>query len=243
MFQGLGSSSDQPLAVDTAQTSFELKPAVAQGTHGTIHKGKYKEETCAVKVFSSGIMQKDAFQESEIASIIQYHPNVVVVYGLWYCSALPHKQPALIMEMCSISLDAYLKEKVHKNEVVLFQLEKRLDILNGVASGMTYLHHNGIVHGNLCAKKVLLNFIGHGPSHDQKLTAKVAGANEMKLFNSDTVKQIKANMQRSSIMPPEVRDGGEDMELTKPVDVFSFGCLVAHVACCVFPEPNTKGMV
>ena len=221
-----------------------FKAVTKQGSLGKIYTGKYSEEMCAVKVFNNGIILKDALQEHEIASIVQKHPNIVLIHGLWYgntANALPYKQPALVMEMCCISLDVYLKQKVEKSEVAVFRFETRLDILTGIASGMAHLHSNGIVHGNLCAKKVLLDFTG--PTLDQKVTAKVAGANEMKFFAPDTVKQIKASLQKSSIMPPEVKKGGVDIELTEPVDLFSFGCLVAHVACCVFPEPNTKGTV
>ena len=200
-------------------------------------------EKCAVKVFNGGVVQKEALQKHDIASITQHHPNVVLVHGLWYgnpANVLPNKDPALVMELCSISLDAYLQERMDKGEIAVFRLEKKLDILSGVTSGMIYLHSKRIVHGDLRAKKVLLNF--SGPSNDRKILAKVAGVHEMKLYNSDTVLRLEASVQRSSIMPPEVRVGGEDFELTEPVDLFSFGCLTAHVASCIYPVPNTKGV-
>ena len=231
------------MAVEETKISADFRTITAQGSHGTIFSGKYKEDKCIVKVFKSGIVQMDALQEHEIASIIQLHPNVVLVHGLWYGSAanaLPNNEPALVMEMCSISLDDYIKERVKNGEVAVFRLDIRLDILADIATGMIHLHNKGIVHGNLCAKKVLLSFTG--PSHDQKITAKVAGFGEMKLFNPDTVEKLKTSMQKSSIMPPEVKDRGEDMELTEPVDLFSFGCLVAHVACCDFPERRATGV-
>ena len=200
-------------------------------------------EKCAVKVFNNGIVQKEALQRHDIASIIQHHPNVVLVHGLWYgnsANILPDKGPALVMELCNTSLDAYLKERVDRGEIAVFRLEKRLDILSGITLGMIYLHSKRIVHGSLSAKKVLLNFTG--PSPDKKILAKVAGVHEMKLLNPDTVLRLEASVPRSGIMPPKVRDGGEDVEPTESIDLFSFGCLIAHVASCVYPIPNTKGV-
>ena len=201
------------------------------------------EGKCAVKVFNRGVIQRDVVQNYDIASIIQHHPNVVLVHGLWFgnpANRLPNNDPALVMELCTMSLDAYIKERVDKGEVALFRLEKRLEILNGVTSGMIYLHSKRIIHGYLSAEKVLLSF--SGPSNDKAILAKVAGVCQVKLFTQDTVVRHQTSVQRSGIMPPEVKDGGEDVELTGAVDVFSFGCLIAHVASCVYPVPNTKGV-
>ena len=200
-------------------------------------------DKCAVKVFNRGVVQTAVVQNYDIASIIQHHPNVVQVHGLWYGNPairLPSNDPALVMELCSMNLDAYIKERVDRGEVAVFRLEKRLEILNGVTSGMIYLHSKRIIHGDLSAKKVLLSF--SGPSNDKTILAKVAGVCQMKLFTLDTVQRHQTSVQRSAIMPPEVKDAGEDVELTEAVDVFSFGCLIAHVASCIYPVPNTKGV-
>ena len=212
------------------------------GSLGTVYTGRFMGEKCAVKVYNSGVVQKEALQMRGIASIIQCHPNVVLVHGLWYGSStniLPNNDPALVMEHCSMSLDGYLRETVAKGDVAVFRLAKKLEILSGVASGMAYLHSREIVHGGLSARKVLLNFLG--PSNDPVILAKVAGVHEMKLFKEDKVMQLKTSDQRRGIMPPEVKDG-EDRELTKPVDLFSFGCLIAHVVSCVNPGPSMKGV-
>lgn len=193
---------------------------------------------CAVKVFNCEVIQKDALQKCDIVSLDLKHPNVVLVHGIWYGSpanSLPSNDPALVMELCSMSLDAYLKEKVDNGEVAVFRLDKKLEILSGVTLGMIYLHSKGIIHGGLSARKVLLCF--SGPSMDQKICAKVAGVCEMKLCNKDPVL-----WQRSGIVPPEVKNGGDDVKLTEAVDVFSFGYLIAHVASCSCPVPSTEGI-
>ena len=213
------------------------------GSLGTVYTGRFMEEKCAVKVYNSGVVHKDALQKHEIASIIQHHPNVVLIHGLWYGSpanTLPNNDPALVMEYCSMSLNEYLEETVAKGDVAVFRLVKKREILSGVASGMAYLHSREIVHGGLSARKVLLNFTG--PSNDQAILAKVAGLHEMKLFSEDKVMQLMTSDQRRRIMPPEVKGGGRDGELTKPVDLFSFGCLIVHVVSCVNPVPSMEGV-
>ena len=103
---------------------------------------------------------------------------------------------------------------------------------------MTYLHSKRIIHGELNAKNVLLNV--SGPSTARKIHAKVAGFCERKLFTPDAVLKHQASMHKSGIMPPEVKDSGVHTEVTEAVDLFSFGCLIAHVASCAYPVPSTE---
>ena len=229
------------MALDASKVSADFKKVVGVGSLGTVYTGKFMEKKCAIKIYNVGVVQKEALQICEIASIIQHHPNVVLVHGLWYGSpanTLPNNDPALVMEHCSVSLDGYLTEIKAKGGVAAFRLAKKQKILSDVASGMAYLHSKEIVHGGLSAKKVLLNFTG--PSDDQTILAKVAGVHEMKLFQ-DTVMTPSTSEERHRIMPPEVKNGGGDVELTKPVDLFSFGCLIAHVVSCVNPVPSMEG--
>ena len=231
------------MALEESDVSAEFKSVISVGSLGTVYTGRFNGERCAVKVFNSGVIDKEALQKHKISSIIQRHPNVVLVHGLWYgrpANSLPNSDPALVMELCSMSLDAYLKEIAGKGEVAVFRLARKLDILRNVASGMAYLHSFGIVHGGLRAKKILLNF--SGPSNDQKVLAKVAGVHEMKLFTPGTLQQLETTIQRSGIMPPEVKDSDKDVELTEAVDLFSFGCLIPHVVSCVNTVPSTEGV-
>ena len=231
------------MTVEASNVSADFQKVFGVGSLGTIYTGNFRGKKCAVKVFNRGVIQRDVVQNYDIASIIQHHPNVVLVHGLWYgnpANRLPNNDPALVMELCTMSLDAFIKERVDKGEVAVFRVEKRLEILNGVTSGMIYLHSKRIIHGHLSAKKVFLSF--SGPSIDKTILAKVAGVCQMKLCTQDTVLRHQTSVQRSGIMPPEVKDGGEDVELTEAVDVFSFGCLIAHVATCIYPVPNAEGV-
>ena len=181
-------------------------------------------------MFKAGLVRIDLEKEPQLTSIVQHHPNVVLVHGLW-CSGAANQpsaagnQPALVMELCSTSLSKYLKEKKEKGLDEYFQLHSKVDILRDVAAGMFYLHGVQIMHGNLSANTVLLNV------SESNVVAKVTGFGLSRLLNPDTTMHRK-----SDIIPPEMKDCREPAYLTKAVDVFSFGCLIPHVASCVVPD-------
>ena len=211
------------------------KRTVGGGSFGTVYLGKYKGDKCAIKVFNSGVVQKNIEKELQLASIVQHHPNVVLVHGLWFgnpANQLPNDQPALVMELCSTNLWKYLNDKKEKGDKVLFSLNAKLETLNDVAAGMIYLHSEQIVHGDLAAINILLNI------KDTEVVAKIADFGQARILNADTLRHVTATHRKNDYMPPEVKDSQGSVELTKAVDVFSFGCLIPHVASCVYPEPR-----
>ena len=224
------------MVLEGPRVTFDSKKVVGVGSFATVYQGKYKGSDCAVKVFNRGVVRKDIERESQLVSIVQHHPNVVLVYGLWYgnpANQLPDGQPALVMELCSINLQKYLKEKKDKGDLVLFSLNLKLEILRDVAAGMVYLHSVQIVHGDLAAINILLNIKG------AEVVAKVADLGQARILDPDTLHHITSKPGRRDITPPEMRDSQALVELTKAFDVFSFGCLIPHVASCVYPEPRS----
>ena len=231
-----GSDVDQSLLVlEGSKVTFDSKKVVGAGSFATVYQGKYKGIKCAVKVFNTGVVRKDIERESQLVSIVQHHPNVVLVHGLWYgnpANKLPDDQPALVMELCSTNLTKHLKEKKDKSQVVFFSLNLKLEILKDVAAGMIYLHNVQIVHGDLAAINILLNIKG------TEVVAKVADLGQARILDPGTLRHITSKPGRKDIMPPEVRESQGQVELTKAVDIFSFGCLIPHVASCVYPDPR-----
>ena len=226
-----------PLSLKSADVTPDYMNVAGKGLFSTVYQGMYRRKECAIKVFNTETVRKDIVSESQLASIIRHHPNIVQVHGLWYGTHenhLPDDQPALVMELCSTSLWKYLKDKLSRGEDESFKLHPRLDILEDVTAAMIYLHSEEIVHGDLSAFNILLNISG------SELVAKVTGFGQSGLLNSDTLQQITARHVRGDIMPPEVKDSQEQVELTKAVDVFSFGCLIPYVATCAAPDLRTN---
>ena len=228
------SADPLPLALEASQVSFDSGKEVGRGSFAIVYQGMYKEKKCAIKVFNNGVVQDLKVQEeSQLASIIKHHPNVVLVHGLWYCNAgnaLIGNQPALVMELCSTNLHSYLREKALKGRDV-FEMGTKLEILRDIAAGMIFLHSEQIVHGNLSARNVLLKV------NESEVVAKVAGFGQSRLVDPQILHPNPLTPERRDIMPPEVRDSQGPVKLTKAVDIFSYGCLIPHVATCVYPEP------
>ena len=228
------SVSRLPLPLEVTNVTVDCKNTVWNGSFAVVYQGTYKKKECAVKVFSVGIVKNlKEIEGSQLASIIQHHPNVVLVHGLWYDNLCPGNQPALVMELCNTNLQKYLEEKIDRGEDEFFEVATKSEILRDVAAGMIYLHSEQILHGDLSASNVLLNV------NESEVVAKVAGFGQSRLLNSQTVNPNTATHGRSDIMPPEMKDSWDQVELTEAVDVFSFGCLIPHVAYCRYPEPRS----
>lgn len=233
--QGEESADLRPLALDTSLVTFGLGlgEVVGRGLLATVYQGMYKENQCAFKVFESEAVQNFDYEaDPQLASIIQHHPNVVLVHGLWYGgpeNILPRNVPALVMELCSTNLQAYLEEKVKKGVDGSFETATKSEILRDVAAGMIYLHSEQIVHGKLSVTNVLLNI------SESEVVAKVTDFGRSRLVDPQILRLHTGTHEMSNIMPPEVKDSQGSMELTKAVDVFSFGCLILYVAYCHHP--------
>ncbi|KAJ6462166.1 kinase-like domain-containing protein [Mycena sanguinolenta] len=75
------------------------------------------------------------------------HPNILQFLGVSLDLGL---SPALITPLCSSGPISRYLEVSPKDPM------ERLQMMTGVAAGLEYLHRNGIIHGNLCTKKVLV---------------------------------------------------------------------------------------
>ncbi|KAJ6588966.1 kinase-like domain-containing protein [Mycena capillaripes] len=110
------------------------------------------------------------YQEARIWRQLD-HPNILPFLGISLDLGL---SPALISPLCaSGSIMKYLQETLKNSK-------ERLQMVIGVANGLAYLHSEGIVHGNFCTKKILINddglpvICGYGMSqtlHQPALTA------------------------------------------------------------------------
>ena len=206
---------------------------VGKGSFATVYQGMFKEKECAIKVFNIRAAQNllNSDWKSQLSSFVQHHPNVVLVYELLYSgNQLPDDQPAIVMELCHTNLRMYLQGKIERGDDESFETLSKLELLRDITAGMIYLHSEQIVHGNLSANNVLLNL------SKSKVVAKVADFGQSRLSNPLIVNPNLATHGRRDIMPPEVKDPQSPVELTTTVDVFSFGCLIPHVASCAYPD-------
>ncbi|KAJ6486695.1 hypothetical protein C8R45DRAFT_995563 [Mycena sanguinolenta] len=93
---------------------------------------------------------KSLYREARIWKRL-IHPNILPFLGISLDLGL---SPALISPLCE---SGHIMKYLHNCSE---QDEKRHEMAIGVASGLAYLNSQGIVHGNLCTKKILINAAG-----------------------------------------------------------------------------------
>ena len=172
-------------------------------------------------------MEEGCLLEVEIAMKLKeaQHDRIIRFFGLWFDKLT--KQYALVMEPYEMTLSEYLNGKMKKKEAALFLMKEKLLILYDVATAMVHLQSVdlGIVHGDLHAENVVLMKEG------ERLVAKIADFSKAAFE-----RESHGPHGRDEIMPPEVLKKYGEYHPTFAVDIFSFGCLVLHVATCRSPK-------
>jgi len=170
---------------------------------------------------------KDLFIQECYNSSQLYHPNIVQFLGIYYPSK-DVKLPWPVMERMDCSLTHYLK--THKRDEVPFQV--KMSILNDISLGLKYLHVQDIIHRDLSSNNVLLS---------KYLVAKIGGLGVAKVINPDHTKTGTQAPDTTHFMPPEALS--VNPHYGKPVDVFSFGCVMIHTMTHDWPAPKDETLI
>ena len=158
------------------------------------------------------------------------HPNILVLYGIYYEEEGDDYFPSLIVELMDQSLTDHVNATSNPtNRKSLFPLKTKISILSQVAGALEYLHsYKSVVHGDLTANNVLLKEITKG-----SFTAKLTDFGMSRVLNERD--NIMSSAQGTySYMPPEVHNDGQT---STKVDMYSFGVLCVHILSHKFPKP------
>lgn len=202
----------------------ETHVKLGQGRYGPVYTVKIRGLQCAGKKFDAGLFEESTtdvgteegsgagkrFVEQCLQLSQVRHPNVVQLLGVFFDSK---SVPTLVTEVLPLNLHKCLEDYHHIPNYA------KSSILLDVASGLRYVHEQKqpIVHGRLCAEKILLTI---------SLQAKICGF----------VNPLGVALPDSSYTPPEAAEG----PLTLKGDVFSFGNLMLHVGSQNYPQPTGK---
>ena len=153
------------------------------------------------------------------------HPNIVQFLGVH--EETGSELPVLMMEYLPTNLSGYLDRHG------VLPAEISYGILRDVALGLRYLHEYSppIVHRDLSANNVLLR---------ANLAAKISDLGVAKILNI-TPSQMTLPMSTKApgtpcYMPPEALVARP--RYTKKIDSYSFGVMILHVLCGVWPLPT-----
>ena len=192
---------------------------LGSGAFGIVYKCTFQATKCAIKKLhakdeSSEALAKALMDEFHVMSQLR-HPNVLLTLGIAEDAAEGTK--GIVMELMEASLADVLS-------LASFQQYASwegsfLSIAGDVANGMAYIHFNNMLHRDLKPGNVLL---------DAQWVAKVADFGTVfDATSGTTAGEGGGDIQGTPpYMAPEiVKKNAYD----KPVDVWAFGCMLAHM--------------
>ncbi|XP_031504443.1 MDIS1-interacting receptor like kinase 2-like [Nymphaea colorata] len=200
-----------------ATKNFSDEYIVGTGAHGSVYKVELPtSQIVAVKKFNQ--MDNDVLTDSgfrnEIKTLTEVrHRNIVKLYG-----SCKHPQ-------CSFLVYEYVERgclaKILSNneEAKRLDWEKRVNIVNGVANALSYMHHDHsipIIHRDISSKNILLH-----PDFD----ACVSDFGTARLLNPDS-SNWTGLAGTQGYMAPEL---AYTMRVTEKCDVYSFGVVALEI--------------
>ncbi|XP_058769167.1 G-type lectin S-receptor-like serine/threonine-protein kinase At4g27290 [Vicia villosa] len=203
--------------ITNATNHFSNRNKLGEGGFGPVYKGIMVDgQEIAVKRLSktSGQGTEEFKNEVKLMATLQ-HRNLVKLLG---CS-IQHDEKLLIYEfMPNRSLDYFIFDTTRSK---LLNWTKRLEIIDGIARGLLYLHQDStlrILHRDLKTSNILL---------DSDMIPKISDFGLARSFMGD---QAEANTNRVmgtyGYMPPEYAVHGS---FSIKSDVFSFGVVVLEI--------------
>ncbi|KAJ1261732.1 hypothetical protein BS78_09G053600 [Paspalum vaginatum] len=204
-------------ALRAATDNFAESNKLGEGGFGAVYKGVLSEgQQVAVKRLSLGSTQGITELKTELVLVAKLkHKNLVRLIGV----CLEEDEKLLVYEyMPNRSLDTILFDSQKSKELDWW---KRLNIVNGVARGLQYLHEESqlkIVHRDLKPSNVLL---------DSDYTPKISDFGLAKLFDMDQSQGVTSHIAGTyGYMAPEYAMHGQ---YSVKSDVFSLGVLILEM--------------
>lgn len=184
-----------------------LGEEIGQGSLGRVYEAKFQGQKVAVKMLRKALVGKDfyesLFQELKMLSSAQ-HPNIVGFRG----AIVEKDHRAIIMEFCD---KGDLFQFLHDHTVQIDYV-KVIEILEGIAKALLYLHERNLVHRDLKSLNVLLM---------EDWSVKVADIGLSDIKHSNRV--CSAQLGTPFYLAPEVM---EQETFSPASDVYSFGMIM-----------------
>lgn len=190
----------------------QVDEAIARGSFGVVYKGHLHSDEVAVKV----IPVREGFDpalEATLSSQIE-HPNVVKTLDF---AIGPDNSGWLVMQLCTggalqKAIDAGMFRTNNSYFDGTVDLMRVYTVAKQIADGMCYLHHVGILHGDLNCNNILLDGEGNAKIADFGLSRAIVGDNVM-----------TESLGTMTHMPVELLTEGIS---TTAMDVYSYGVIL-----------------
>jgi serine/threonine protein kinase len=209
-------------------SDLRLLDPLGAGSFGEVRVAVYNSTRCAIKslrVATAPGALEELLQEFEL-TIRLHHPNVLLTMGIAHNSA--DGKTGILMELMPASLLDLLHHHRQREQLATWEASLVLIALD-VAKGMTYLHAKGVVHRDLKPGNVLLT---------EHWVGKVADFGTA-LSKYHYAGEAEGPVGTPPYMAPEaiaLTSGAKE----KPTDVWSFGCLIAHMGTRSMPYSHVQ---
>ena len=205
-----------------------LKESIGAGSFGEVRVAVYNSTRCAIKSLRASTAPgalEALLQEFELTMRL-HHPNVLLTMGIAHSS--DDGKTGILMELMPASLLDVLHHHRKREQLATWEASLVFIALD-VAKGMAYLHAKDVVHRDLKPGNVLLS---------KTWDAKVAD------FGTALTKYQYAGEAEGPVGTPPYM-APEAIALTsgakaKPTDVWSFGCLLAHMGTRSIPFSHVQ---
>ncbi|KAF7355812.1 hypothetical protein MVEN_00909400 [Mycena venus] len=202
--------------------------AVKHGGFSNIYHGIYvnaagERVEVALKVLKIFRDQSDAdrrslqakFSKEALLWLYLKHKNIVPFFGVDFTT---FPSPARAMFLPWMPLGSVLKYMGENSPSSLYALE----LLCGVIDGLNYLHSKNVVHGDLCARNILM---------DKERRACLTDFGLAAFIESDTSMQSTTKGGSTRWMAPELLRPvhGAHSKRTPATDVWAFGCVCCEI--------------
>ncbi|OQS06100.1 kinase [Thraustotheca clavata] len=202
--------------------SVDLVEIIGCGSFGEVWKGKFNEETVAIKLLQENRNSARDIQEfvDEITLTASFNsPYIIKMIGAVWTT------PTNVMAVMEIMNLGDLREYLVKNDSSVFTWDKKLNILISVVEALSYLHSLSIIHRDLKSRNVLLDSV------------KGAKLSDFGIAKQDLLTTMTRGIGTYRWMAPEV--------LTEncygvAADVYSFGVLLSEMDTHEIPYHNIK---
>ncbi|KAG0267890.1 hypothetical protein DFQ27_007967 [Actinomortierella ambigua] len=136
---------------NTTQAVLEIGKLIGAGAYGAVFKGRYNTRKAAIKKFWLHQHTEDQAklikQEIGMLRHLQYR-HIIQFYGVHH----QDKEISLVMDFAE---GGSLRQAIEDSRVAGWHVKSR--IAQEVAYGLTYIHHEGILHRDLKSDNVLLS--------------------------------------------------------------------------------------
>ncbi|CAL5344663.1 unnamed protein product [Camellia sinensis] len=206
------------VTLSAATDNFSASNKLGQGGFGLVYKGQLLDgREVAVKRLSSCSKQGlDEFTNEVLLILKLQHKNLVRLLG--FC--IDGEESCSSMNTCPMAalMSSYL---VHPRKRAQMNWSRRLNIINGIARGMLYLHQDSrlrIIHRDLKPSNVLL---------DSELNPKISDFGLARIFgrNDGAINTAKIVGTYGYMAPEFAMKGLYSIKS----DVFSFGVLLIEI--------------